>query len=163
MYSTHRQRIAMLLLCLVAGTAVFGQSKSSTFESNGYTFPKITMERMLHLCDIDSVAFDSVMRSQGFASEENIYTKGAIDKSKMVFAKSEQFGTSLVWISNDTTASVVERMLEKFAHPDNVSLADGFSFMYKKYVITVKSTKGGLNYEEVNVIDKVKYKHNQEN
>ena len=130
---------------------------------HGYTFPYITMEQLIRYCDMDSAAFDSVMRGMDFALEENIYTKGSLDKSKMVFGKSKNFGTSIVWISNDNSVSITERLLEKFTHPSNVSLDDGFSFMYKKYVISVKSAQTTPKYEEINIIDKVNYNKNQDN
>ena len=163
MTTIAKKALAALLLCLATTIAVVAQKNDATFQSNGYTFPILTMDKLMRYCDMDSLAFDSVMRSFDFAIEENIYTKGTLDKSKMVFGKSKQFGTSIVWVSNDNNISVVDKLLEKFTHPSNVSVADGFSFMYKKYVISVKSSKSGINYEEINIIDKANYKNNQEN
>lgn len=163
MTTNATKAFATLLLCLATTIAVVAQKSDATFQSNGYTFPTITMDNLMRYCDMDSAAFDSVMQSFDFTTEENIYTKGSLDKSKMVFGKSRQFGTSIVWVSNDNNISIVEKLLKKFTHPSNVSIADGFGFMYKKYVISVKSSKNGINYEEINIIDKVNYKNNQEN
>jgi len=150
-------------MCFAVFLSATAQKNNSSFQMHGYTFPYISMEQLMQYCDMDSTAFDSVMRSMDFALEENIYTKGSLDKSKMVFGKSKNFGTSIVWISNENSVSIIERLLDKFTHPSNVSFADGFSFMYKKYVISVKSTQTTPKYEEINIIDKVNYNKNQDN
>ena len=158
-----RRHAANLALFIVLAFSATAQNSNATFTSNGYTFPTITMNALMRYCDTDSITFDSIMHSFGFTHEENIYTKGSLDKSKMVFGKSQQFGTSLVWISNDKNVAITDRLLEKFAKPAEVNLSDGFSFMYKKYVISVKSTDAEIRYDEINIIDKTYYKINHEN
>ena len=162
MTTNAKKAFAALLLCLATTIIVVAQKSNTTFQSNGYTFPTLTMDKLMRYCDMDSTAFDSVMHSFEFTIEENIYSKGSLNTSKMVFGKSAQFGTSIVWVSNDNNISIVEMLLEKFTHPSNVTLADGFSFMYKKYVISVKSTPGTPKYEEINIIDKANYNKNQD-
>ncbi|MBR4199204.1 MAG: hypothetical protein IKQ94_10570 [Bacteroidales bacterium] len=163
MTTIARKYVAALLMCIAVFISATAQKDKSSFQMHGNTFPYITIEQLIRYCDMDSASFDSVMRSMDFVLEENIYTKGTLDESKMVFGKSTNFGTSIVWISNDSSVSIIERMLEKFTHPSNISLSDGFSFMYKKYVISVKSTQATPKYEEINIIDKINYNKNQDN
>ena len=156
------KRLFATLLFLAIAALAIGQKAPSSFQSGGYSFPYVSMEQLIRYCDMDSAAYDSLMRSMDFNLEENIYTKGNLDKSKMVFGKSRLFGTSIVWVSHDKGTSLIERLLEKFSQPAEISVSDGFSFMYKKYVITVKSSQSDLNYEEINIIDKSNYLKNQE-
>lgn len=148
-------------VCIILALVSRAQSQE-TFRSNGLLFPIITMDKLIKYCDMDSVSFDKAMCSLDFNNEENIYTKGDLSKSKMVFGKSQDFGTSVVWISNDSTVSIMDNLFQKIAAPDNRAFAEGFSFMYRKYIITVKSSRSNFNYEEVNIIDKISYKKNQD-
>ena len=163
MNTSIRKHVAAFALCLIATFAAMAQVKDATFLSNGYAFPSLSMDKLASYCETDSTTFDSIMRSLGFTIEENIYTKGDLDKSKMVFGKSHDFGTSIVWISNDTKISIIDMILVKTALPKYISVADGFSFMYRKFIITVKSTQNGVRYEEINIIEKTKYNDNQIN
>lgn len=161
--TTIAKHLTTLVLTAIFVLHASAQKKDGSFQMHGYTFPYTTMDQLMRYCDMDSTSFDSTLRSMDFTIEENIYTKGSLDKSKMVFGKSRDFGTSIVWISSDTTVSIVDKLLQKFAHPTNVSYSEGFSFMYKKYVITVKSSQTGLRYEEINIIDKANYNQNTDN
>ena len=151
---------------LLMSFAVVAQKKGSAksvFQSDGYTFPHITMDRLIAYCDMDSVAFDSVMRQMSFTVDENIYYIGILSTSKMVFGKSGAFGTSLVWISTNKDISLIDMVLEKILRPSDVIIAEGFSFIYKNHVITLKSSETKFKYEEINIIDKVNFNKNHNN
>lgn len=154
--------ILFFVLLPLFGNRMVAQNNNPTFQSGGITFPYVEMDQLIAYCEMDSSAFDSIMRGMDFVPEENIYSKGSLDHSKMVFGKSRQFGISIVWISTDSDISLLDRLLRKFARPAGISEEDGYSFMYRKYVITVKANDKGFKYEEINIIDKINYKKNQE-
>lgn len=138
----------------------FAQSNGTEFSENGTTFPYLTLNQLASYYEMDSAAFDMIMKEKGFAPTENIYSKGDLKTSKMVFGKTKQFGVSVAWISKNNTNSLIAKLLEKTPGAEKVSAEDGFYFIYKKYIITVKSTKASYHIEEINIIERNKNPQN---
>ena len=105
---------------------------------------------------MDSLAFDKAMKDFDFLPTENIYSKGDLKTSKMVFGKTKDFGVTMIWISKNTTNSMIAKLLEKTSKAKNISSEDGFYFIYKKYIISIKSTKSDTYFEEINITEKNK-------
>lgn len=150
---------AVFAMVLMLGKSVAAQDAG--FSENGINFPLLTLDQLISYYEMDSVSFDMIMKDNGFLPTGDIYCKGDLKTSKMVFGKTRNFGVSVAWISKTESNSLIAKLLEKTAGTEKVSPEDGFYFLYKKYIITIKSTKSSHYIEEINITDKNGVKQNQ--